>query len=147
MGTAPIKWTCTASSFRLRHSTDRAILAIRQSQEKKVGWGCGVEGEAVPWWFFASCTAFLASPAPVSQPAASVAAVHFQALALLAAVWLALQLWQAWQVRRVCICLVAERDLMGSDGILGKTFYKSQALPWLLRLDVSAGPQAATPRL
>ena len=37
MGTAPIKWTCTVSSFRLKHSTDRAILAIRQSQEKKPG--------------------------------------------------------------------------------------------------------------
>ena len=36
MGTAPIKWTCTVSSFRLKHSTDRAILAIRQSQEKKI---------------------------------------------------------------------------------------------------------------
>ena len=35
MGSALIKWTCTASSFRLRHFTDRAILAIRQSQEKK----------------------------------------------------------------------------------------------------------------
>ena len=35
MGFAPIKWTCTAF-FRPRQLTDRAILAIRQTQEKKV---------------------------------------------------------------------------------------------------------------
>ena len=34
MGFAPIKWTCTAF-FRPRQLTDRAILAIRQTQEKK----------------------------------------------------------------------------------------------------------------
>ena len=33
MGFAPIKWTCTAF-FRPRQLTDRAILAIRQTQEK-----------------------------------------------------------------------------------------------------------------
>ena len=38
MGFAPIKWTCTAF-FRPRQLTDRAILAIRQTQEKK---GCKV---------------------------------------------------------------------------------------------------------
>ena len=34
MGFAPIKWTCTAF-IRPRQLTDRAILAIRQTQEKK----------------------------------------------------------------------------------------------------------------
>ena len=34
MGFAPIKWTCTAF-FRPRQLTDRAILAKRQTQEKK----------------------------------------------------------------------------------------------------------------
>ena len=34
MGFAPIKWTCTAF-FRPRQLTDRAILASRQTQEKK----------------------------------------------------------------------------------------------------------------
>ena len=34
MGFAPIKWTCTAF-FRPRQLTDRAILAMRQTQEKK----------------------------------------------------------------------------------------------------------------
>ena len=34
MGFAPIKWTCTAF-FRPRQLTDRAILAIRQTQQKK----------------------------------------------------------------------------------------------------------------
>ena len=34
MGFAPIKWTCTAF-FRPRQLTDRAILANRQTQEKK----------------------------------------------------------------------------------------------------------------
>ena len=34
MGFAPIKWTCTAF-FWPRQLTDRAILAIRQTQEKK----------------------------------------------------------------------------------------------------------------
>ena len=34
MGFAPIKWTCTAF-FRPRQLTDRAILADRQTQEKK----------------------------------------------------------------------------------------------------------------
>ena len=36
MGFAPIKWTCTAF-FRPRQLTDRAILANRQPQEKKIG--------------------------------------------------------------------------------------------------------------
>ena len=35
MGFAPIKWTCTAF-FRPRQLTDRAILANRQTQEKKM---------------------------------------------------------------------------------------------------------------
>ena len=39
MGFAPIKWTCTAL-FRPRHLTDRAILANRQPQEKKIGFKC-----------------------------------------------------------------------------------------------------------
>ena len=36
MGFAPIKWTCTAF-FWPRQLTDRAILAIRQTREKKIG--------------------------------------------------------------------------------------------------------------
>ena len=35
MGFAPIKWTCT-DFFRPRQLTDRAILAIRQTQEKNI---------------------------------------------------------------------------------------------------------------
>ena len=38
MGFAPIKWTCTAF-FRPRQLTDRAILANRQTQEKKKNHG------------------------------------------------------------------------------------------------------------
>ena len=43
MGFAPIKWTCTAF-FRPRQLTDRAILAIRQTQEKK-----STAGNAYVW--------------------------------------------------------------------------------------------------
>ena len=55
MGFAPIKWTCTAF-FRPRQLTDRAILANRQTQEKKslrapgwAGWGePGFRGGSCP---------------------------------------------------------------------------------------------------
>ena len=41
MGFAPIKWTCTAF-FRPRQFTDRAILASRQTREKKKDFALAV---------------------------------------------------------------------------------------------------------
>ena len=55
MGFAPIKWTCTAF-FRPRQLTDRAILASRQTQEKKTKFLLGNRPyEALKKTFWKNC--------------------------------------------------------------------------------------------
>ena len=69
MGFAPIKWTCTAF-FRPRQLTDRAILANRQTQEKK----CPITVRAD------QCLA-LPLPSHASDPGTATTLLHVQGTA------------------------------------------------------------------